>query len=157
MTMQEMTRRTPCPKNGIAPGVEDTACRMGREKPARDTCSAGDLRGWEDLSAHLHRYLFRASLRTGGSESGGSREYHEDEPDLAVEETPCRNGTCETFQRTVLAGFSRVAFRTTVYGSVEELQRDVDEWRRDSITSGTAPGSTVPKGPPWRRFWTPHP
>ena len=72
-----------------------------------------------------------------GSEYCGNREYHEYELYLNVEgvehtktktKSPQTNGICERFQRTVLNEFYQVAFRKKVYGCLEELQRDLDEW-----------------------------
>jgi len=76
-------------------------------------------------------------LTDRGSEYCGNREYHEYELYLQVEgiehtktkaKSPQTNGICERFQRTVLNEFYQVAFRTKVYGSIEELQVDLDAW-----------------------------
>ena len=40
------------------------------------------------------------------------------------------NGIVERFHRTVLDEFYRVAFRKTIYGSIAELQADLDSWVR---------------------------
>ncbi|RUW98784.1 IS481 family transposase, partial [Mesorhizobium sp. M2A.F.Ca.ET.037.01.1.1] len=40
------------------------------------------------------------------------------------------NGIVERFHKTVLDEFYRVAFRKKIYGSIEELQADLDEWVR---------------------------
>ena len=79
-------------------------------------------------------------LTDRGSEYCGNREYHEYELYLEVEgiehtktktKSPQTNGICERFQRTVLNEFYQVAFRTKVYGSIEELQVDLDAWLSD--------------------------
>jgi transposase InsO family protein len=76
-------------------------------------------------------------LTDRGSEYCGHREYHAYELYLQVEgiehtktktKSPQTNGICERFQRTVLNEFYQVAFRTKVYGSIEELQVDLDRW-----------------------------
>jgi len=76
-------------------------------------------------------------LTDRGSEYCGNREYHEYELYLQVEgiehtktktKSPQTNGICERFQRTVLNEFYQVAFRTKVYGSIEQLQVDLDAW-----------------------------
>ncbi len=76
-------------------------------------------------------------LTDRGSEYCGNREYHEYELYLEIEgiehtktktKSPQTNGICERFQRTVLNEFYQVAFRTKVYGSIEELQVDLDAW-----------------------------
>ena len=41
---------------------------------------------------------------------------------------PCTNGFVERFNRTVLDEFFRETFRNKFYGSVEELQKDLDQW-----------------------------
>ena len=40
------------------------------------------------------------------------------------------NGIVERFHKTVLDEFYRVAFRKRIYGSIAELQADLDEWIR---------------------------
>lgn len=76
-------------------------------------------------------------LTDRGSEYFGNSEYHEYELYLQLEgiehtktktKSPQTNGICEWFQRTVLDEFYRVAFRTRVYRSIEELQVDLDMW-----------------------------
>ena len=42
--------------------------------------------------------------------------------------SPQTNGICERFHRTILEEFYQVAFRKKLYGSLEELQADVDQW-----------------------------
>ena len=42
--------------------------------------------------------------------------------------TPRTNGFVERFNRTVLDEFFRETFRNKFYGSVEELQQDLDQW-----------------------------
>ncbi len=44
--------------------------------------------------------------------------------------SPQTNGICERFQKTMLNEFYQVAFRKKLYRSLEELQKDADEWVR---------------------------
>jgi len=76
-------------------------------------------------------------LTDRGTEYKGNREQHEYELFLALEnidhtlikaKSPQTNGICERFHRTILNEFYQVAFRKKVYTSIEELQKDVDEW-----------------------------
>jgi transposase InsO family protein len=76
-------------------------------------------------------------LTDRGSEYCGNPERHEYELYLAVEDidhsrtktkSPQTNGICERFHKTALNEFYRVAFRKKVYGSLEELQADLDAW-----------------------------
>lgn len=76
-------------------------------------------------------------LTDRGSEYCGNLQHHEYELYLAVEDidhtktkakSPQTNGICERFHRTMLEEFYQVAFRKKLYGSLEELQTDVDLW-----------------------------
>lgn len=76
-------------------------------------------------------------LTDRGTEYCGNREHHEYELYLAVENidhtktrarSPQTNGICERFHRTMLNEFYQIAFRKKIYRSIEELQKDVDEW-----------------------------
>uniref|UniRef100_UPI000479EED3 integrase core domain-containing protein n=1 Tax=Aliagarivorans taiwanensis TaxID=561966 RepID=UPI000479EED3 len=42
--------------------------------------------------------------------------------------SPQTNGICERFHKTILNEFYQVTFRKKLYGSLEELQKDLDEW-----------------------------
>jgi len=44
--------------------------------------------------------------------------------------SPQTKGIVERFHKTVLDEFSRVAFRKRIYGSIAELQSDLDAWVR---------------------------
>ena len=44
--------------------------------------------------------------------------------------SPQTNEIVERFHKTVLNEFYRVAFRKRIYGSIAELQEDLDEWIR---------------------------
>ena len=42
--------------------------------------------------------------------------------------SPQTTGICERFHTTVLQAFYQVAFRKTLYGSLDALQQDLDAW-----------------------------
>jgi transposase InsO family protein len=76
-------------------------------------------------------------LTDRGTEYCGNPEHHEYELYLAVEDidhtrtktkSPQTNGIVERFHKTVLDEFYRVVFRKKIYGSIVELQRDLDSW-----------------------------
>jgi transposase InsO family protein len=78
-------------------------------------------------------------LTDRGTEYCGNPEHHEYELSLAVEDvdhsrtktkSPQTNGIVERFHKTVLDEFYRVAFRKKIYGSIAELQSDLDAWVR---------------------------
>lgn len=76
-------------------------------------------------------------LTDRGTEYCGKREYHEYELYLTIEEiehsktkvrSPQSNGICERFHRTVQEEFYAIAFRKKLYSSIEEMQKDLDQW-----------------------------
>src|SRR5215203_4105312 len=86
-----------------------------------------------------HEVKLSRVLTDRGTEYCGNPERHEYELYLAVEDvdhsrtktkSPQTNGIVERFHKTVLDEFYRVAFRKCIYGSIAELQGDLDEWIR---------------------------
>jgi transposase InsO family protein len=86
-----------------------------------------------------HEVKLSRMLTDRGTEYCGNPERHEYELYLAVEDvdhsrtktkSPQTNGIVERFHKTVLDEFYRVAFRKRLYGSIAELQADLDEWIR---------------------------
>src|SRR4051794_26658710 len=76
-------------------------------------------------------------LTDRGTEYCGAREQHEYELYLSIEDidhtktkakSPQTNGICERFHRTMQDEFYAIAFRKKIYSSLEELQKDIDQW-----------------------------
>lgn len=76
-------------------------------------------------------------LTDRGTEYCGRPEAHDYQLYLALNEIehtrtkvrhPQTNGICERFHKTILQEFYQVTFRRKIYRSVEELQRDLDDW-----------------------------
>jgi Integrase core domain len=76
-------------------------------------------------------------LTDRGTEYCGNPEHHEYKLCLALEDvdhsrtktkSPQTNGIVERFHKTALDEFYRVAFRKKIYGSITELQGDLDSW-----------------------------
>ena len=76
-------------------------------------------------------------LTDRGTEYCGRPEAHDYQLYLAlndIEHTKTKanslqtNGICERFHKTILNEFYQVAFRRKIYRTIEELQRDLDEW-----------------------------
>ena len=76
-------------------------------------------------------------LTDRGTEFCGKVDSHDYELYLAVnniEHTktkvrhPQTNGICERFHKTVLQEFYQVTFRKKIYSSLDELQKDLDDW-----------------------------
>ena len=78
-----------------------------------------------------------AHLTDRGTEFCGRHDEHPYQLFLAVNDidhtktkvkSPQTNGICERFHKTVLQEFYQVAFRKKLYGSLVELQVDLDAW-----------------------------
>ena len=76
-------------------------------------------------------------LTDRGTEYCGKAESHDYQLYLAINDIehtktkarhPQTNGICERFHKTILQEFYQVAFRKKLYLSIEELQRDLDDW-----------------------------
>jgi transposase InsO family protein len=79
-------------------------------------------------------------LTDRGTEYCGNPERHEYELYLAVEnidhsrtkvKSPQTNGIVERLHKTMLNEFYRVAMRKKIYGSMEQMQDDLDAWLND--------------------------
>lgn len=76
-------------------------------------------------------------LTDRGTEYCGRVERHDYQLYLAINAidhtktkamSPQTNGICERFHKTILQEFYQVTFRKKLYGDMEELQKDLDEW-----------------------------
>ena len=76
-------------------------------------------------------------LTDRGTEYCGRVEQHDYQLYLAINDiehtktkamSPQTNGICERFHKTILNEFYQVTFRKKLYASLEELQKDLDEW-----------------------------
>lgn len=101
-------------------------------------------------------------LTDRGTEYCGNPEHHEYQLYLAVENidhsktkarSPQSNGIVERFQKTVLDEFYRIAFRKKIYHSIEELQKDVDEWIREYNEQRPHSGKYCYGKTPMQTFW----
>ena len=76
-------------------------------------------------------------LTDRGTEYCGRPEAHDYQLYLAINDidhtktkvkSPQTNGICERFHKTILQEFYQVTFRKKLYDTLEELQKDLDEW-----------------------------
>ncbi len=58
--------------------------------------------------------------------------------------SPQTNGICERFHKTLMDEFYRVAFRRKIYGSLAELQADLDAFLEEYNEVGTVTHETGP-------------
>jgi len=100
-------------------------------------------------------------LTDRGTEYCGNRESHEYQLYLALEnidhsrtraKSPQTNGICERFHRTIQEEFYAVAFRKKLYGSLEELQADVDVWVEEYNRQREHSGKYCFGKTPWQTF-----
>ncbi|KAG6558559.1 hypothetical protein RHOW815_001452 [Candidatus Rhabdochlamydia sp. W815] len=100
-------------------------------------------------------------LNRRGTEYCGSREYHEYELYLTIEDIehtrtkarhPQTNGICEKFPQTIQNEFSASAFRQKVYHSLEELQMDLDKWVKEYNEERVHSGKYCYGKTPWQTF-----
>ena len=107
-------------------------------------------------------------LTDRGTEFCGRHDEHPYQLFLAVNDidhtktkvkSPQTNGICERFHKTVLQEFYQVAFRKTLYASLEQLQQDLDAWldtynkqrtHQGKMCCGRTPRETFDDG---RRIW----
>ena len=73
--------------------------------------------------------------------------------------SPQTNGICERFHKTILQEFYQVVFRKTLFESIEQLQKDLDEWidtynndrsHQGKICDGRTPLQTLEDG---KKIW----
>ena len=118
----------------------DTYCKVAHVKlyDRKNALVAADLLN-EQVVPFYDNYeipLMRI-LTDRGTEYCGSREHHEYQLYLAIEDidhtktkakSPQTNGICERFHRTMQEEFFWTAFRKKIYKSTEELQIDLNNW-----------------------------
>ncbi|SHO57395.1 IS481 family transposase [Vibrio quintilis] len=84
-----------------------------------------------------HQLPLLRILTDRGTEYCGKVEQHDYQLYLAINDIdhtktkarhPQTNGICERFHKTILNEFYQVTFRKKLYSSLEELQKDLDEW-----------------------------
>jgi transposase InsO family protein len=107
-------------------------------------------------------------LTDRGTEYCGKVEQHDYELYLAINDiehtktkarSPQTNGICERFHKTILQEFYQVTFRKKIYETLDELQKDLDDWldyynhhrtHQGKICCGRTPMQTLLEG---RKIW----
>ena len=110
----------------------------GPQDPAR--CGGPAQRPGDPVLKRSTGAALRRVLADRGTEDCGTHDRHEDELYLAVEDIdhtrtkakrPQTNGIVARFDKTMLDEFCRIAFRKTIYATIEDLQTDLDLWMRE--------------------------
>ncbi len=107
-------------------------------------------------------------LTDRGTEYCGKVEQHDYELYLALNEIdhtktkarhPQTNGICERFHKTILNEFYQITFRKKIYTTLDELQKDLDDWlhyynhqrtHQGKMCCGRTPIETLIDG---KKFW----
>lgn len=107
-------------------------------------------------------------LTDRGTEYCGKVEQHDYQLYLAINDiehtktkamSPQTNGICERFHKTILQEFYQVTFRKKLYGDLDDLQKDLDEWmfyynnertHQGKMCCGRTPMDTLHDG---KRIW----
>lgn len=100
-------------------------------------------------------------LTDRGTEYCGKVEQHDYQLFLAIKDIdhtrtktrhPQTNGIVERFHKTILEEFYQVAFRKKIYGDIEGVQVDLDEWVQDFNFNRTHQGKMCNGKTPWVTF-----
>lgn len=130
----------------------DTYCKVAEAKlyTSKVPITAADLLNDRVIPFYeQHEIPLLRILTDRGTEFCGLPDHHEYELYLKIEDiehtktrarSPQTNGICERFHRTIQNEFYAVAFRKKVYSSIEELQKDLDEWLKEYNNNRTHQG-----------------
>lgn len=121
----------------------DTYCKVAHAKlyTQKTALTAADMLNDRVLPWYAqHGIPLLRILTDRGTEYCGKREQHEFQLYLDIEDIdhtrtkvrhPQTNGICERFHQTIQNEFYAIAFRKKIYNSLEDLQKDTDEWVQD--------------------------
>lgn len=100
-------------------------------------------------------------LTDRGTEYCGKPEHHEYQLYLSIEDidhtktkvrSPQQNGICERFHKTIQDEFYAIAFRKKVYTTLEDLQKDLDQWLEEYNRERTHQGKYCFGKTPYQTF-----
>jgi len=118
----------------------DTYCKVAQAKLYlnKDALTAAELLNDRIIPMYdEHSIRLLRILTDRGTEYCGRKNDHPYQLYLAIEDidhtrtktrSPQTNGICERFHRTIQEEFYAIAFRKKIYRSLEELQKDLDDW-----------------------------
>ncbi|AAN53042.1 IS481-like element ISSod13 family transposase [Shewanella oneidensis MR-1] len=149
----------------------DTYCKVAHCKlyTTKTPITAADLLNDKVLPFYESQQLPVLRILTDrGTEYCGKVEHHDYQLYLAINDidhtktkamSPQTNGICERFHKTILNEFYQVTFRKKLYQTLEELQKDLDEWlsyynnertHQGKMCNGRTPVETLIDG---KRVW----
>lgn len=120
----------------------DTFCKVAFAKlyTSKTPITSADLLNDKVLPFFAQQQLPMLRILTDrGTEYCGRMDQHDYQLYLAINDidhtktkaqSPQTNGICERFHKTILQEFYQVTFRKKLYVTLEELQKDLDEWMK---------------------------
>lgn len=142
----------------------DTYCKVAQAKlyTTKDSLTAAEILNdrvlpfYEEFDVRLLRIL-----TDRGTEYCGKKHDHPYQLYLEIEDidhtktkvrSPQTNGICERFHRTIQNEFYAIAFRKKIYSSLDELQKDLDDWIEWYNKERTHSGKYCFGKTPWQTF-----
>lgn len=120
----------------------DTYCKVAFAKlyTSKTPITSADLLNDKVLPFFSQHQLPMLRILTDrGTEYCGRMDQHDYQLYLAINDidhtktraqSPQTNGICERFHKTILQEFYQVTFRKKLYVTLDELQKDLDEWMK---------------------------
>lgn len=142
----------------------DTYCKVAQAKLyiAKNSLTAADMLNDRVIPIYDEYQLKLLRILTDrGTEYCGKIQTHPYQLYLSIEDidhtrtkakSPQTNGICERFHRTIQDEFYAIAFRKKVYSSLEELQKDLDNWLEYYNKTRTHSGKHCYGRTPWQTF-----
>ncbi len=140
----------------------DTYCKVARAKLyiSKDALTAAEILNDLVIPMYEQQQLRLLRILTDrGTEYCGRKEDHAYQLYLAIEnidhtrtkaKSPQTNGICERFHRTIQDEFYAVAFRKKIYHTLDEIQRDLDDWIKWYNEERTHSGKHCYGKTPWQ-------
>jgi len=147
----------------------DTYAKTAQAKLYKTPITAADMLNDKVLPYYEeHNLPVLRILTDRGTEYCGRADRHDYQLFLAINDiehtktkvkSPQTNGICERFHKTILQEFYQVVFRKTLFESIEQLQKDLDEWidtynndrsHQGKICEGRTPLQTLEDG---KKIW----
>jgi transposase InsO family protein len=143
----------------------DTYCKVAQAKlyASKDALTAAELLNDRVIPMYEQQGIRLLRILTDrGTEYGGrNNQDHPYQLYLAIEDidhtrtktkSPQTNGICERFHRTIQEEFYAIAFRKKIYTTLEEIQKDLDQWLDWYNKERTHSGKYCFGKTPWQTF-----
>lgn len=142
----------------------DTYCKVAQAKlyPTKDAITSADILNdrvlpmYEEQGVDLQRILTDRGTEYCGKLENHPYQLYLDLEDITHTRTkashPQTNGICERFHRTIQDEFYAIIFRKQVFNSLDDLQKELDEWITWYNHERTHQGKYCFGKTPWQTF-----